>query len=40
LTRAVADLRATNQHGLLNLEMNQELYGRVLLGLEPNTPLI
>jgi 3-hydroxy-9,10-secoandrosta-1,3,5(10)-triene-9,17-dione monooxygenase len=40
LTRAVADLRAANQHGLLNLEMNQELYGRVLLGLEPNTPLI
>jgi 3-hydroxy-9,10-secoandrosta-1,3,5(10)-triene-9,17-dione monooxygenase len=40
LTRAVADLRAVNQHGLLNLEMNQEVYGRVLLGLEPNTPLI
>ena len=40
LTRAVADLRAINQHGLLNLEMNQELYGRVVLGLEPNTPLI
>ncbi len=40
LTRAVADLRAINQHGLLNLEMNQELYGRVLLGLTPNTPLI
>jgi 3-hydroxy-9,10-secoandrosta-1,3,5(10)-triene-9,17-dione monooxygenase len=40
LTRAVADLRAINQHGLLNLEMNQEVYGRVVLGLEPNTPLI
>ena len=40
LTRAVADLRAVNQHGLLNLEMNQELYGRVLLGLESNGPLI
>jgi 3-hydroxy-9,10-secoandrosta-1,3,5(10)-triene-9,17-dione monooxygenase len=40
LTRAVADLRAINQHGLLNLEMNQELYGRVLLGLAPNSPLI
>ena len=40
LARAVADLRAINQHGLLNLEMNQELYGRVLLGLEPNSPLI
>ena len=31
LTRAVADLRAINQHGLLNLEMNRRLYGRVLL---------
>jgi 3-hydroxy-9,10-secoandrosta-1,3,5(10)-triene-9,17-dione monooxygenase len=40
LTRAVADLRAINQHGLLNLETNQELYGRVLLGLTPNSPLI
>ena len=40
LTRAVADLRAINQHGLLNVEMNRELYGRVLLGLEQNSPLI
>jgi 3-hydroxy-9,10-secoandrosta-1,3,5(10)-triene-9,17-dione monooxygenase len=40
LTRAVADLRAINQHGLLNLEMNQEVYGRVVLGLQPNTPLL
>lgn len=40
LTRAVADLRAINQHGLLNLETNQELYGRIVLGLGPNTPLI
>ena len=40
LTRAVADLRAINQHGLLNLEMNRELYGRVLLGVEQGTPLI
>ncbi|MFZ9481656.1 MAG: oxidoreductase [Ilumatobacteraceae bacterium] len=40
LTRAVADLRAINQHGLLNLETNQELYGRILLGLPQNTPLI
>ena len=40
LTRAVADLRAINQHGLLNLEMNRELYGRVLLGVDPGTPLI
>lgn len=40
LTRAVADLRAINQHGLLNLETNQELYGRIVLGLPQNTPLI
>jgi 3-hydroxy-9,10-secoandrosta-1,3,5(10)-triene-9,17-dione monooxygenase len=40
LTRAVADLRAINQHGLLCLETNQELYGRALLGLEPKSPLI
>lgn len=40
LTRAVADLRAINQHGLLNLETNRELYGRVVLGLEPNIPLL
>lgn len=40
LTRAVADLRAINQHGLLNLETNQELYGRIVLGLAPNSPLI
>lgn len=40
LTRHVADIRAINQHGLLNLEMNQEIYGRVVLGLDPGTPLI
>jgi len=36
----LADLQAANMHGLLNLETNQEMYGRVLLGLEQNTPLI
>ncbi len=40
LTRAVADLRAINQHGMLNLAANQELYGRVVLGLDPDTPLL
>ena len=40
LTRALADVRVVNQHGLLNLEMNQELYGRVVLGLDPLTPLV
>jgi hypothetical protein len=24
----------------LNLETNMELYGRIVLGLKPNTPLI
>jgi len=40
LTRAVADLRVINQHGLLDIRTNREMYGRVHLGLEPNTPLI
>jgi len=38
--RAWRDLHAVNMHGLLALETNQEMYGRILLGLEPNTPLI
>jgi 3-hydroxy-9,10-secoandrosta-1,3,5(10)-triene-9,17-dione monooxygenase len=38
--RAWRDLHAVNMHGLLALETNQEMYGRVLLGLKPNTPLI
>jgi 3-hydroxy-9,10-secoandrosta-1,3,5(10)-triene-9,17-dione monooxygenase len=38
--RALADLQAINNHGLLKLETNQEMYGRLLLSLEPNTPLI
>jgi 3-hydroxy-9,10-secoandrosta-1,3,5(10)-triene-9,17-dione monooxygenase len=40
LNRAFADLQAINNHGLMKLETNQEMYGRLLLGLEPNTPLI
>jgi 3-hydroxy-9,10-secoandrosta-1,3,5(10)-triene-9,17-dione monooxygenase len=40
LGRAWRDLHAVNMHGLLNLETNMELYGRVVLGLKPNTPLI
>lgn len=40
LGRLHADLQAMNQHGLLNLEVNQEMYGRVLLGLPQSTPLI
>jgi 3-hydroxy-9,10-secoandrosta-1,3,5(10)-triene-9,17-dione monooxygenase len=38
--RAWRDLHAVNMHGLLTLETNQEMYGRVFLGLKPNTPLI
>lgn len=38
--RAWRDVHAINMHGLLNLQTNQEMYGRVLLGLSPNTPLI
>jgi 3-hydroxy-9,10-secoandrosta-1,3,5(10)-triene-9,17-dione monooxygenase len=40
IPRTLADLKAVNNHGLLNLEMNEEMYGRLLMGLEPNTPLI
>ncbi|MEL6984969.1 MAG: hypothetical protein AAFO29_21240, partial [Actinomycetota bacterium] len=39
LTRAVDDLRAINQHAMLNLSATRELYGRVVLGLEPNSML-
>jgi hydroxypyruvate reductase len=35
----VNDLRAINQHAMLNQSVTQELYGRVVLGLEPNSPL-
>ena len=34
------DLHATNMHGLLLLEPSVEVYGRILLGLEPNTIII
>jgi 3-hydroxy-9,10-secoandrosta-1,3,5(10)-triene-9,17-dione monooxygenase len=40
LQRAWRDLHAINMHGLLNIETNQEMYGRIVLGLKPNTPLI
>lgn len=40
INRAVADLQTINNHGLMKLETNQELYGRLLLGIDPNTPLI
>ena len=38
--RAWRDLHAVNMHGALTLETNQVMYGRILLGLKPNTQLI
>jgi 3-hydroxy-9,10-secoandrosta-1,3,5(10)-triene-9,17-dione monooxygenase len=38
--RAWRDLHAINMHGALALEVNQEMFGRILLGLPPNTTLI
>lgn len=38
--RAWRDLHAINLHGLLNLQTNLEMYGRIVLGLPQNTPLI
>jgi 3-hydroxy-9,10-secoandrosta-1,3,5(10)-triene-9,17-dione monooxygenase len=40
IQRAARDVHAINLHDLLNLETNLEMYGRVLLGLPQNTPLI
>jgi 3-hydroxy-9,10-secoandrosta-1,3,5(10)-triene-9,17-dione monooxygenase len=40
INRALADIQTINNHGLMKLETNQEMFGRLLLGLEPNTPLI
>ncbi len=37
---AARDLQAVNMHGLLVQKTNLEMYGRVLLGLEPNSPVI
>lgn len=38
--RAARNLQATNMHGLLLLEPATELYGRILLGLDPGTPTL
>lgn len=37
---AERDLHAINMHGLLTLKTNLEMYGRVLVGLPPNSPTI
>ena len=40
IQRAQRDIHAINMHGLLSLKTNLEMYGRILLGLPQNTPLI
>lgn len=40
LQRAWRNVHAINMHGLLAFDTSAELYGRVLLGLEPNTDII
>lgn len=40
MQRISRDLHAINMHGLLLHEASAEIYGRVLLGLEPNTIII
>jgi len=40
IQRASRDLHAMNLHGFLNLHTNLEMYGRMVLGLPQNTPLI
>jgi 3-hydroxy-9,10-secoandrosta-1,3,5(10)-triene-9,17-dione monooxygenase len=39
IQRAARDLRALNMHGLLLLETSAEIYGRILFGLESNSPI-
>ena len=40
IQRAWRDLHAINQHALLQLQTNSQIYGRVLLGLEPGTDIL
>ena len=37
---AARDLQAVNMHGLLVQKTNLEMYGRILLGIRPNSPVI
>lgn len=37
---AARDVRGVNAHGLLNLQVNQEMYGKAMLGLPPSSPVI
>lgn len=40
IQRAARNLQAINMHGLLLYDAGAELYGRVLLGLDPGTPIL
>jgi 3-hydroxy-9,10-secoandrosta-1,3,5(10)-triene-9,17-dione monooxygenase len=40
IQRAARNLQAINMHGLLLYETGAEIYGRVLLGLDPGTPIL
>ncbi len=40
IQRAARNLQATNMHGLLLLDPAAELYGRILLGMDPGTPIL
>jgi hypothetical protein len=40
MQRAWRNLHATHMHGLLAHAPSAEIYGRLLLGKEPNTPIV
>jgi 3-hydroxy-9,10-secoandrosta-1,3,5(10)-triene-9,17-dione monooxygenase len=40
IQRAARNLQATTMHGLLLLDAGAEIYGRVLLGVDPGTPIL
>jgi 3-hydroxy-9,10-secoandrosta-1,3,5(10)-triene-9,17-dione monooxygenase len=40
IQRAARNLQATCMHGFLLYEAGAEVYGRVLLGLDPGTPVV
>lgn len=40
IQRAARNLQATNMHGFLLYDPSAEVYGRILLGLDPGTPVV
>ena len=40
IQRAARNLQAINMHGLLLYDAGAEIYGRILLGLDPGTPVV